>query len=40
MRSVDPVVGSKLEDAVKYALNQEQYLRAFLENGEVVYSAA
>lgn len=35
VRSVDPVVGSKLEDAVKYALNQEQYLRAFLENGEV-----
>ena len=27
--------GSKLEDAVKYALNQEQYLRAFLNNGEV-----
>ena len=26
---------SKLEDAVKYALNQEQYLRAFLDNGEV-----
>ena len=33
--SVDPVVGSKLEDAVNYALNQEQYLRAFLKNGEV-----
>ena len=27
--------GSKLEDAVKYALNQEKYLRAFLNNGEV-----
>ena len=35
VRSVDPVVGSKLEDAVNYALNQEQYLRAFLKNGEV-----
>jgi len=27
--------GSKLEDAVKYALNQEKHLRAFLNNGEV-----
>ena len=35
VHSVDPVSGSKLEDAVKYALNQEQYLRAFLNNGEV-----
>ncbi|MER2149049.1 MAG: transposase [Ruminococcus sp.] len=35
MRSIDPVSGSKLEDAVKYALNQEKYLRAFLNNGEV-----
>ncbi len=35
VRTVDPVVGSKLEDAVNYALNQEQYLRAFLKNGEV-----
>ena len=35
VRSVDPVSGSKLEDAVKYALNQEQYLRAFLSNGKV-----
>ncbi len=35
VRSLDPVVGSKLGDAVKYALNQEQYLRAFLQNGEV-----
>ena len=35
MRSLDPVIGSKLEDAVNYALNQEQYLRAFLKNGEV-----
>ena len=35
VRTVDPVSGSKLEDAVKYALNQEQYLRAFLNNGEV-----
>ena len=35
VRSVDPVSGSKLEDAVKYALNQEKYLRAFLNNGEV-----
>ena len=29
VRSLDPVIGSKLEDAVNYALNQEQYLRAF-----------
>ena len=35
VRSVDPVSGSKLDDAVKYALNQEKYLRAFLNNGEV-----
>ena len=35
VRSIDPVSGSKLEDAVKYALNQEKYLRAFLNNGEV-----
>ena len=35
VRTVDPVSGSKLEDAVKYALNQEKYLRAFLDNGEV-----
>ena len=35
VRSLDPVIGSKLEDAVNYALNQEQYLQAFLKNGEV-----
>ena len=35
VRSVDPISGSKLEDAVKYALNQEKYLRAFLDNDEV-----
>ena len=35
VRTVDPASGSKLEDAVRYALNQEQYLRAFLNNGEV-----
>ena len=35
VHTVDPVSGSKLEDAVRYALNQEQYLRAFLNNGEV-----
>ena len=35
VRTVDPVKGSKLEDAVIYALNQERYLRAFLGNGEV-----
>lgn len=35
VRTVEPVSGSKLEDAVRYALNQEQYLRAFLNNGEV-----
>ena len=35
VRTVDPVSGSKLKDAVTYALNQEQYLRAFLNNGEV-----
>lgn len=33
--SVDPVSGSKQEDAVKYALKQEKYLRAFLNNGKV-----
>lgn len=35
VRTVDPAKGSKLEDAVIYALNQEKYLRAFLGNGEV-----
>lgn len=35
VRTVDPVSDSKLDKAVKYALNQEQYLRAFLNNGEV-----
>ena len=35
VRSVEPVSGSKPDDAVKYALNQEKYLRAFLNNGEV-----
>ena len=29
------ITDSKPEDAVNYALNQKQYLRAFLNNGEV-----
>ena len=33
--TVDPVSGSKLEDTAKYTLNQEKYLRDFLNNGEV-----
>ena len=35
VRSVDPVSGSKLDDAVKYALNQEKYLKVFLRDGNV-----
>ena len=35
LRTLDPVPGSKLEEAVIYANNQRQYLCAFLEHGEV-----
>ena len=35
VEKLDPVAGSKLEDAVTYARNQKKYLNAFLEHGEV-----
>lgn len=35
VQTVDPVKGSKLQDAVTYAINQEKHLRAFLSNREV-----
>ncbi len=35
VKTVNPTPGTKLADAVKYAQNQEQYLRAFLTHGEV-----
>ena len=35
LKTLDPVPGSKLEDAVIYANNQKQYLCVFLEHGEV-----
>lgn len=35
LKTLDPVSGSKLEDAVTYANNQRTYLSAFLEHGEV-----
>ena len=35
IKSLDPVPGSKLEEAVIYANNQRSYLSAFLEHGEV-----
>ena len=35
LKSLDPVPGSKLDDAVTYANNQRPYLCAFLEHGEV-----
>ena len=35
LKSLDPVPGSKLENAVTYANNQRPYLCAFLEHGEV-----
>ena len=35
LNTVHPEKGSKLEEAVRYSLNQKQQLCAFLENGEV-----
>lgn len=35
LKTLDPVPGSKLEEAVTYANNQRPYLCAFLEHGEV-----
>jgi transposase len=35
LKTVDPVPGSKLAEAVTYAWNQKPYLSAFLDHGEV-----
>mgnify|MGYP004630727135 CR=1 FL=1 len=35
LNTVHPEKGSKLEEAVRYSLNQKQQLCAFLDNGEV-----
>lgn len=35
LNTVHPEKGSKLEEAVRYSLNQKQQLMAFLDNGEV-----
>lgn len=35
IKTLDPVPGSKLAEAVTYAQNQKPYLSAFLEHGEV-----
>lgn len=35
LKTVDPAPGSKLEEAVRYAQNQREYLCAFLEHGDV-----
>jgi hypothetical protein len=35
LKTLDPVAGSKLEEAVTYAKNQKPYLCAFLEHGNV-----
>ena len=35
LKTVHPEKGSKLEDAVRYLLNQKQQLKAFLDHGEV-----
>ena len=35
LKTVHPEKGSKLEEAVRYSLNQKQPLMAFLDNGEV-----
>ena len=35
LKTIHPEKGSKLEEAVRYSLNQKQQLMAFLENGEV-----
>ena len=35
LKTLHPEKGSKLEEAVRYSLNQKQQLTAFLSNGEV-----
>jgi len=35
LKTLDPVPGSKLSEAVTYAQNQKPYLSAFLDHGEV-----
>ncbi len=35
LKTLDPVPGSKLAEAVTYAQNQKAYLSAFLDHGEV-----
>ena len=35
LKTLHPEKGSKLEDAVRYSLNQKQQLMAFLDHGEV-----
>ena len=35
LKTLDPMPGSKLEEAVTYANNQREYLCAFLQHGEV-----
>ena len=35
LKTIQPEKGSKLEEAVRYSLNQKQALMAFLDNGEV-----
>ena len=35
LNTVHPEKGSKLEEAVRYSLNQKQHLMAYLDNGEV-----
>ena len=35
LRTVHPEKGSKLEEAVRYSLNQKQHLMAYLDNGEI-----
>ena len=35
LKTIQPEKGSKLEEAVRYSLNQKQPLMAFLDNGEV-----
>ena len=35
LKTLHPEKGSKLEEAVRYSLNQKQQLTAFLGNGEV-----
>lgn len=35
LKTINPEKGSKLEEAVRYSLNQKEQLIAFLENGEI-----